>query len=406
MFRFLTAILAAFLLSPAAPAFSQDNPIAAARAAGLYGVTPDLSRQLGNDRARLGQQIAWEDYGLYFDKFDGKTFIAGLDPLGAAAQQGAKIGDIIRFKSLTSVYAPFALNAERPHEFRSITLNVLDGDSGWERSYALTPAAPGGQIVTIPPALRNAATAYPAFGALLRGDATQAPPVEVARTALLSLQAISNHPANCSGPNAVAVPVQITRTTTTRDGFGTFKGNDTSQSGAVLRVRPEFASWVRANISLYPTGGISTVRSAVVDLLSQEGCSGAGVKQLEASIAALMGVSLPDAPAPGQAGGIPADSAAFIASCYPATVQITRSQGQRLVNERSIAASCFCQEYAARAMGDTKLYQSLAIADYRYLMDNTAMRENWIATIAPCDRAPEGSALRQQIEALWREMNI
>lgn len=404
------AIVFTLLLSLAWMPAALANPVEAARAAGLYGVTPDLSRPLGNDRAQVGQQIAWDRFGIYFQEHNHTAFVAALEPNGAAAQQGAKVGDVLRgtdimgaSKGLNGVLQAFAAAGQR--DTPTILMYVFDADSGWQREYQLTAAAPGERAASIPPALRGAATSHKGLMAILRADPSLSEPYDVAHDAMLALQAISLHVKNCSGPRAVTIPVQITTTTTTRDGFGTYKGSETDQYSEQLRVRPEFAPWARANIRIYPPQPISTVRSAVLDLIQQEGCSGAGFRQLEAGLAAVMGVSLPDTAPEASTGGIPGDASAFIASCYPAQFRLAKSQGYDIA-ERGAAQICMCQEHAARHMNDAELYSSLRIADVRYYEANPQIHDAFGEAFTQCYRAPEGSELRRKVEALWRELNI
>ncbi|MEM9843847.1 MAG: hypothetical protein AAF965_03550, partial [Pseudomonadota bacterium] len=264
---------------------AQETRIDAAKSAGLYGLAPDLTRDLGNPLSQTGQQVAWERFGIFFDEQKHTAFVAALDPQGAAAQQGAKVGDVLRGtdimganKTLNGVLQAFAAVADR--EAAALLLYVLDADSGWQREYRLTAAAPGEQAAAVPPALRGAATSHKGLMAIVRGDPSLSDPRDITHDAMLALQAISRHVKACAGSDAVAIPVQIANTTTTRDGFGTIKSSETTQYGEVLRVRPEFASWARANIHAYPPQPISTVRSAVLELISQQGCDGAGFKQL------------------------------------------------------------------------------------------------------------------------------
>ncbi|WP_216647181.1 hypothetical protein [Roseovarius sp. THAF9] len=406
---FLTLALALCLFTAEA-ASAQDNPVQAARAAGLYGITPDLSRQTGNARAQEGQEIAWTRFGIHFEEYNNRAFVAALKPGGAAASQGAKVGDVLRgtdimggSAGLTGVLQAFASAASR--DTPSVLLYVFDTDSGWQREYRLTAAAPDGTVVSIPPALRGAATSHAGLMAILRADPGFADPADIAYDAMLALQAISKHVKACYGPNAVAIPVQITTTTTTRDGFGIIKDTETDQYGELLRVRPEFASWARSNLRIYQTQPISTVRSAVLELISQQGCDGEGVRQLEAGLAKVMNVALPEpAPAP-QTGGIPDTADAFIAQCYPLMIQRMQSKGH-MASERSTAQICLCQEHAARALDDAALYASLKNADDSYYIANPDLHGRFDRSFMECFRAPEGSALRDRVEALWREMNI
>lgn len=237
----------------------------------------------------------------------------------------------------------FANLAER--EPAALLLYVLDADSGWQREYRLTAAAPGEQAVKIPPALRGAATSHTGLMAILSGDLSKSNPRNITQDAMLSLQAISRHVKGCAGSNAVAIPVQISRTTTTRDGFSTIKNSETTQSEDVVNVRPEFAAWARANITAYPPQPISTVRSAVLDLISQEGCDGAGFRQLETGLAKVIGVSLPVAPVEppereAQSGSIPGTADGFVAQCFAPQKDGYVARGLT-IDDRSVAQICF-----------------------------------------------------------------
>lgn len=395
-------------LFPAAPALAQDNPVAQARAAGIYGIKPTSPSGV--------EQVVWDRYGIYFQEHERTAYVAGLRPGGAAAQQGAKVGDVMRgsdvmgaAKWLEGILDGFERVLDRSDGDGAITLYVYDADSGWQREYRLTPAAANGEIAGLPQALRGAATSYPGLMAIVSGDPARAEPLEVARDAMLALQAISKHVKNCSGPEAVTIPVQITVTETTTDGLGVYRGSETSAYGETLRVRPEFAGWARANIGLYPTGAVSTVREAVLALISQEGCTGAGFRQLEEGLAFVMGVALPDAPAVPEGGSgevIPQDAGAFVQQCYPLFLQSERNRGQTHPSERGAAQFCLCYEHAARASGDAQLYTSVSLMDFSYYEANPQLHDVFRAAFDQCYRAPEGSDLRQRLESLWREMRL
>lgn len=246
--------------------------------------------------------------------------------------------------------------------------------------------------------------------AILSGDLSQSNPRDIRQDAMLSLQAISRHVKGCAGSNAVAIPVQISRTTTTRDGFGTIKNSETTQSEDVLNVRPEFASWARANITAYPPQPISTVRSAVLDLISQEGCDGAGFRQLETGLAKVIGVSLPavpfEPPAPeAPSGSIPATADGFVAHCFALQKDGYVARGLT-ISDRSVAQICFCMEHAAREMGDAGFYNDLKVSDTRQLVADPGLLARFQPPFDQCFQAAPGSELRTRVETLWREMNI
>ncbi|WP_144435484.1 hypothetical protein [Roseovarius atlanticus] len=412
MKRFLTLFTVTMTLAlfMTKAALAQDNPIQTAREAGLYGITPDLSRRLNHALAQDGQTVAWDRFGIYFQEHENRAFVAALKPRGAAASQGARVGDVLRGtdirggdSSLTGVLSAFSATTQ--HANPSILLYVFDGNDGWQREYRLTAAAANADVVTIPPSLRDHATSHPGLMAILRGDPIMANPAEITTDAMLALQAISKHVKACYGPDAVTIPVRITRTTTTRDGFGNYKYSETDEFDDALRVRREFAGWARANIRTYQTRSISSVRSAVLELISQQGCDGDGFRQLEAGLAKVMNVTLPDvAPAP-QTGGIPDSPDAFIAQCYPLQLQAMESRGYD-VSERAMAQICLCQEHAARLLDDAELYSSLKNADTGYYESQPDLHERFEEHFSSCFRAPDGAELRQRAEALWQEMNI
>ncbi len=391
-------------------ASAQDNPIQNARNAGLYGITPDLSRRLDNAQAQDGQAIAWDRFGIFFQEHENRAFVAALRPGGAAASQGARVGDVLRGtdirggdSSLSGVLSAFATTTQRADS--SILLYVFDGNDGWQREYRLTAAVGNADIAGIPPSLRDHATSRPGLMAILRHDTTLADPAEITTDAMLALQAISRHVKACYGPDAVTIPVRITRTTTTRDGFGNYKYSETDESDDALRVRREFADWAQANIRTYQTRSISSVRSAVLELISQQGCDGDGFRQLESGLANVMNVTLPDGAPAARIGGIPDSPDAFIAQCYPLQLQAMQSRGLD-VSERAMAQICLCQEHAARVLDDAELYASLRNVDTSYYESNPELHDRFDDTFSSCYRAPEGSDLRQRAEALWREMNI
>lgn len=405
-----SALILSLLVSlfPATPALTQDNPVSQARATGLYGIEPVSLSEV--------EQVVWDRYGINFQEHNRRAFVAGLRPGGAAAQQGAKVGDVLRGSdvggasaSLRGVINSFENILGRSNGDGSIALYVYDVDSRWQREYRLTPATANGEIAGLPQALRGAATSYLGFMAIVRGDPARADPLDIARDAMLALQAISKHVKNCSGPDAVTIPVRITVIETTMDGLGVYRGSDTSAYDETLRVRPEFANWARANIGLYPTQAVSTVRDSVLALISQENCTGAGFRQLETRLAAVMGVILPDAPVPseGESGEeIRQDATEFVRQCYPLFLQSERNRGQIHPSEPGAAQFCMCYEHAARASGDAALYSSIGLLDFRYYKANPQHHDAFNAAFDQCYRAPEGSQLRQRLEALWREMRL
>ena len=399
----LSLLVSLFLANSAS---TQDNPVIQARAAGLYGIAPVSPTEL--------EQVVWERYGIYFQEYNRRAYVAGLKPGGAAAQQGAKVGDVLRgsdvmgaLASLQGTLRGFENILDRSIDDGSITLHVYDADSRWQRDYRLTPSAADGEVVGLPQALRSAATSYPGLMAIVSGDPTHAEPREVARDAMLALQAISKHVRNCSGVNAVSIPVRITVTETTTDGLGVYRGSETSDYDEVLRVRPEFANWARANIGLYPTQAVSTVRDSVLELISQEDCAGYGFRQLETGLAAIMGATLPDAPESLEhdVGAIPKDPRGFIRQCYPLMMQEQRGRGSN-PSERGTATICTCEEHAARSVGDAELYTSLRIRDVRRWEAIPELHARFTAAFEECYRAPEGSEWDLRIKAIWREMGL
>ncbi|MEL7258539.1 MAG: hypothetical protein AAFN80_11955 [Pseudomonadota bacterium] len=405
----LSAVIFTFGIS--VPAKAQDTPLDAAKAAGLYGITPDFSAQMGWSGGDAARQAAWDVFGIYFEEYNNVAFVAALKPNGAAAKQGAKVGDVLRgtgsygaSRSLRGILTAVAAGAALPEGKQKVLLYVFDGNSGWQREYTLTGEADG-QVVSIPPSLRSLSS-YPGFMAILRAEPKDADPWEIAHDAMLSLQAISKHVKECYGPNAVSIPINISVTETTRDGFGTVKNTETSEYGEVLIVRREFADWARSNIRVYPTEPISGIRNAVLKLISTEGCDGAGFKQLEAGLAAVMNVDLPDVGDPSaNEDGIPSDPKAFINQCYPLQQQAMAAKGLNM-GERGLAQICMCQEHAARTLDNVELYSSLQVADDSVYNANPQLHGAFTEAFDECFRAPDGSEFRQRVEALWREMNI
>lgn len=270
----------------------------------------------------------------------------------------------------------------------------------------LVPLGKGAETAGIPRALRSAAT-YPGLVSILRGD-QRADPVDKAGDAMLALQAISKHVRGCAGPNAETVAINIAVTETTRDGFGTERSRETTDYREALRVRPEFAPWVRRNLGLYPVMAISTVRDSVLELISQEGCDGAGFRQLEQALAAFFEVSLPRVAEGGgapSAGGIPENAAGFIAECRPTMARDMQIRGQN-VGERMIASMCICAEHAARVISNMDLYAALRVQDFGPLEADPVLAKAYDEEFMPCFHAPEGSALRLRQEQFWRENNI
>ncbi|SDD24877.1 hypothetical protein SAMN05421538_101208 [Paracoccus isoporae] len=407
--QFATLLFSALAdLMLASAAFAQDDPVTQARAAGLYGLEPKSPTPL--------EQLVWDRYGIYFQERDNRAFVAGLKPGGAAALQGAKVGDLVRgsdvmgaAKYLSGVLQAFEISMERETGDASFVLRVDDADSGWQRDYRLTPAAADGKVTALPQALRGAATSYSGLMAIISGDPGRAEPIDVAHDAMLALQAISKHVKKCSGPNAVTIPVGITMTETTTDGLGVYRGSESSSYGETLRVRPEFAGWARANIGMYPTQAVSTVRESVLNLISQEGCNGAGFRQLETGLAAVMGVSLPEpsvVPEEEGDGGIPPDANAFISQCYPLFLQSELNRGQSNPSQRGAAQFCMCYEHASRESGDAELYASVSQMDFRYYEAKPELHEAFKSAFGQCYRSPDGSELRRRLEALWYEMRL
>jgi hypothetical protein len=408
MFRLSLAI--AVWIAAALAAGAQQNPVVAARQAGLYGIEPQFQGPASNGLARE----VWERFGIYLLEHRNRAYVAGLRPGGPAALQGAKVGDVLRGSDLMGASASlqgtmrgFERALEGDGDGRAILLYVYDADSQWAREYRLVPVSADGTVARVPPALRGAATSHPGLMAVLAGDPDGADPSAVTRDALLALQAISLHVKGCHGPDAVTIPVRIERTTETRDGLGVYRGSETDTFAETLRVRPEFAAWARANTASYPLAAVSTVRSAVLDLIRQEGCAGEGFVQLEDGLAAVIGVALeraPGASSPAEPGGF-GDADAWISECYALFLQDQRAQGKN-PSERGTASICLCQEHAARASGDPQLHETIRLRDYGYWEANPQLHERFTADFDQCYRAPEGSDFDARHRALWRSLGI
>lgn len=399
-------------LTVALDAAAQGNPVAEARAAGLYGIQPRFGT---SESARL-QQTIWERYGLFLREHANRAYVAGLKPGGAAAQQGAKVGDVLRgtdamgaSAELSGVLQGFRNVMRRTSGNGAIVLYVFDADSRWQREYRLTAAAPDGTVASIPPALRGAVTSHPGLMAIISGEPERAGRGELIRDTYLALQAISRHNEGCSGPRAVTIPVAITVTTTLRDGRGINRGTLAPETySEELRVRPEFAPWAQGNINAYPMAAVSNVRTAVMELITLEGCDGAGFLQLEDGLAKAIGVALrrPAAPAsaPAAAGGF-GNADAFISECYALSLREARSAG-RNPSERSTATICMCQEHAARQSGDPRLHATLQVRDVSYYDANPQMHESFRQAFQECWRAPDGSEFDRRAREVWRKLRL
>lgn len=199
----------------------------------------------------------------------------------------------------------------------------------------------------LPPAMKHLANDA-TMKALWRHEATTVNTADMADAAVRILFALSYHVAGCHGPDAVVIPISITSTTTTKDGFGTIKSQETDTFEKVLKVRPEFAQLARKTVRYYSDNVNNRRFVAVRDLISQDRCDGPRLRHLEEGLAKAAGVSLPAAAALDTTLG--ADWRGFVMDCMAATVPDV------INNELNGARVCNAAEAALVELGNPDWY--------------------------------------------------
>lgn len=365
------------------------------------------------------EQRVWEAYGLRLDEENRRAFVSEIRPDGPAAQQGLRPGDRLdgndiwganRTKKAT--LDGLTARLEQAPE-RGLLLYIVPDGGRFQEQITLVPSTAGAPSLEIPPALR-VAMATPGFAALMRGDGS-APRRAEDIAAMDALWAISRHRNGCAGPGAVTIPVSIQSTTVTRDGVGIVRNQQSSTSMTEITVRRAFEGWTRSKIDLFPRGVISRPAQAVLDAINIEGCTGASMAALDRALSDHLGVQPREGATEATAtpaGIIPPTKDAFMAACIPMQREHDRRRGAQHV-ERGGVTACFCSEHAGRAIGDGELYTALREAD---LMGNSgisilqsrpdSVREEFGTAFSACYRAPSGSELRLEVEAIWRRMGI
>ena len=123
--------------------------------------------------------------------------------------------------------------------------------------------------------------------AIYRGLATPERGSLVVPKALLALETIGDR---CLSGRSVPVTQGFSQTTTTRDGFGTYKGESTETFDVTIRVRPLMVDWVSQQLRLYPFTGKTPIHQAVGELINRQGCGGREMRQFEEGLARLAGI--------------------------------------------------------------------------------------------------------------------
>ena len=123
--------------------------------------------------------------------------------------------------------------------------------------------------------------------AIYRGLATPERGSLVVPKALLALETIGDR---CLSGRSVPVTQGFSQTTTTRDGFGTYKGESTETFDVTIRVRPLMVDWVSQQLRLYPFTGKTPIYQAVGELINRQGCGGGEMRQFEEGLARLAGI--------------------------------------------------------------------------------------------------------------------
>ncbi|WP_339106749.1 hypothetical protein [Roseovarius rhodophyticola] len=199
----------------------------------------------------------------------------------------------------------------------------------------------------LPPAMKHLANDA-TMKALWRHEATTVNTADMADAAMRILFALSYHVAGCHGPDAVVIPISITSTTTTKDGFGTIKSQETDTFEKVLKVRPEFAQLARKTVRYYSDNVNNRRFVAVRDLISQDRCDGPRLRHLEEGLAKAAGVSLPAVATVDTNLG--ADWRGFVMDCMSATVP------DIINNELNGARICNVAEAALVELGNSDIY--------------------------------------------------
>lgn len=203
-------------------------------------------------------------------------------------------------------------------------------------------------IPDLPPAMKRV-EGDAEMMALWNHEARAVETPQMADAAMRVLFALSYHVAGCHGPDAVALPIRITSTTTTRDGFGIVRGEETDTFDQVLKVRPEFVPLARRTVGYYSDNVLNRRFVAVRDLISQDRCEGPRLRHLEEGLAKAAGVTL--AAAPPQDTALGADWRGFISSCMGATYP------DIINNQLNAARVCNFVEAALVELGNAEWYE-------------------------------------------------
>ncbi|MEM9971534.1 MAG: hypothetical protein AAF762_10605 [Pseudomonadota bacterium] len=201
----------------------------------------------------------------------------------------------------------------------------------------------------------------PAMMSIWGHEATAVDTADMGDAAMRILFALSHHHLNCPGPNAREIGVRVTLTTTTRNGFGTIRGQNSDIFDQVLRVRPEFESLARQNIRHYSDSVFNNRFVAVRDLISQETCDSPRLRHLEVGLARAAGVSLSAPPLPDATMG--SDWRGFVFSCMNASVPDPLA-------DRSMAGEfCNVAEAILVTRGDPNVYRTFSENGFQTVQD-------------------------------------
>ncbi len=241
---------------------------------------------------------------------------------------------------------------------------------------------------------------FPGFTAIHAGDPSLASPSQIATDAFHVLQAIAEHPADCIGAEGTVVAFTTKVDKVETNLFGVETGRTTTVQESALRVRPEFAPWVRDNIRFLDADPLSGVRSGMRDLISDHGCHGDTYGRIERGLATVFGVTLPAPQAPGMEEG---DWQAFARVCVPAAQQVWIQAAGSEPSARGMALACICNEYAARELGDPHFYDAMRMSDWT---DYPAAPDGYAELFDGCYRSGEPAEVIARYERFIAENGL
>lgn len=310
-------------------------------------------------RALVGLAMKTEAHPLFPDRL--RAVVVSVEPGSAASQvnlrSGMRIIDIEGKKVVTADDVARILLAARGQ-----AVTILTAGECADVSHPITvPTAVATSTETdqLPRVLFPMATDA-AFMAIYRNELEGANPYALKESAFRILEGIAYEASRCLPPDAVAIPMRFTSTSTMRDGLGNIRSEQSTSFDEEMRVSPEFAEFTRANVGLALDStwtAVSATRQTVAKLAGQGGCEGEDLMQLLRGVAMVAGV--PSSRAEAASGDASAardtfrDWRSFAQDCYGEMASSLPN-----ANQSTLAHMCICTEEALAAMGDSALYSS------------------------------------------------